>query len=59
MWDDLFHKVMYWRDVIWYDFNDFCLLRTISTYDDWRTLKKCKTISHFSYTQGEGCNIFA
>ena len=31
MWDDLFEKVIYWRSVIWYDFNNFFVLETIST----------------------------
>ena len=29
MWDDLFDKSTYWRYVIWYDFNNFCVLETI------------------------------
>ena len=29
MWDDLFEKSTYWRYVIWYDFNNFCVLETI------------------------------
>ena len=30
MWDDLFEKSTYWRYVIWYDFNNFCVLETIN-----------------------------
>ena len=43
MWYDLFDKATYWRNVIWYDFNNFFHgLETINTKDN------CET--HFSYT---------
>ena len=31
MWDDLFDKATYWRNVIWYDFNNLCASQAIST----------------------------
>ena len=31
MWYDLFDKPTYWRNVILYDFNNYCVLETIST----------------------------
>ena len=31
IWDDIFDKVTHWRNVIWYDFNNLCVLEMIST----------------------------
>ena len=67
MWDDLFEKSTYWRYVIWYDFNNFCVLETIvlrmiaglkkKKKKDKIKKNKCKPITRFSYTEGEGYYI--
>ena len=44
LWDDLFDKAAYWRNVIWYD------CRTQKEEKKKKRKKGCKTVSHFLYT---------
>ena len=56
MWYDLFDKVIYWRNVIWSDFNNFFVLKT-SIWGLCRTQKNVKLFLIFQILERDVTNF--